>query len=559
MDLGNATLLGILALTSVVSPTRSHAGALVPSEVVAIADSLRGRHVSFLAPLNHSATVYVDTPMGQATYVLKSTNAFRLRVPEPVDRISLEGTAFKLAGSFHTRRYGSLHVDIYSPNGVPLDRQSLVALLHDFLAGPDDSAALPIVANRVSRMAHVRNCNHLPDDASRENFASLPAAREAGYRPCPICFRSIPTLSDYALEMSLGAQVRGDLLKGTAQVADQVVVNRVQEAGRRVLAHWPVPLRGYTYAFGVLDSDALNAVACPGGCIYVTRALIEAIESDSELEAVLAHEITHIERRHGLQALKVQLSGQTATAIVTLLMGAAVNSTNRDNPQFGGEVMQLVNLVGDVATQIAVIGHSRANEEEADSYALAYLRTSGYADSTNALIKALQKLKYDETTGGLEGVGPTLLMSHPFVDDRIAKARHSMVRLFPPGMRFVGTDRNGTPLAVITLQTQAYFEYPVAPSAGSILAPTVAHETRIFGTVEGLDELRAGTTIKDLALVIGGRRLVMDNLEDTQVFPESTVGFSASMLNSPGVLPNEIDSISCVMPGVWKWQRAKEE
>ena len=58
------------------------------------------------------------------------------------------------------------------------------------------------------------------------------------------------------------------------------------------------------YHFLLLDSDEVNAFAAPGGLIMVTRGMLSCCENEDELAAVLAHEICHVEKRHGVKAIK---------------------------------------------------------------------------------------------------------------------------------------------------------------------------------------------------------------------------------------------------------------
>ena len=60
---------------------------------------------------------------------------------------------------------------------------------------------------------------------------------------------------------------------------------RAREIGQRVLDNWPVPLQGYKYRFSVMEDDEVNAYALPTGLIFVNRGLIDAAESDLEIEA----------------------------------------------------------------------------------------------------------------------------------------------------------------------------------------------------------------------------------------------------------------------------------
>ncbi len=55
------------------------------------------------------------------------------------------------------------------------------------------------------------------------------------------------------------------------------------------------------YHFNVVDDTTINAFALPGGYIYIYRALLTHMNSESELAAVLDHKIGHVTARHAVQ------------------------------------------------------------------------------------------------------------------------------------------------------------------------------------------------------------------------------------------------------------------
>ena len=48
------------------------------------------------------------------------------------------------------------------------------------------------------------------------------------------------------------------------------------------------------FHFKLVDSSEINAFALPGGYVYVTRGLLAALNSESELASVIGHEIAHV-------------------------------------------------------------------------------------------------------------------------------------------------------------------------------------------------------------------------------------------------------------------------
>lgn len=66
------------------------------------------------------------------------------------------------------------------------------------------------------------------------------------------------------------------------------------------------------YKFGIIDTDEINAFAAPGGYVFVTTGLLKVVYDENELAAVLAHEIGHVERGHGLQDIRTHNADQYA-------------------------------------------------------------------------------------------------------------------------------------------------------------------------------------------------------------------------------------------------------
>lgn len=53
-----------------------------------------------------------------------------------------------------------------------------------------------------------------------------------------------------------------------------------------------------SFRFGILDSNEINAFACPGGFIFITRAALEHTKNEPELVGILSHEISHVVLNH---------------------------------------------------------------------------------------------------------------------------------------------------------------------------------------------------------------------------------------------------------------------
>lgn len=117
-----------------------------------------------------------------------------------------------------------------------------------------------------------------------------------------------------------------------------------------------------SYTIGVLKSSEVNAFALPGGKIYLFSGLLEESETPDEIAAVLAHEIAHVEKRHGIRQL-IRILG--ISIVVKLSVG--IGFTDIDT----------LETLTEIVNTLAILRYSREFEEEADLYAFERLKKSG--------------------------------------------------------------------------------------------------------------------------------------------------------------------------------------
>jgi predicted Zn-dependent protease len=161
------------------------------------------------------------------------------------------------------------------------------------------------------------------------------------------------------------------------------------------------------YHFLILDSEDINAFAAPGGLIFVTRGMLRCCPHEDAVAAVLAHEIGHVQAKHGLQAVK---KSRITAALTTI----GIEGTKT----FGGE--ELVELtetfegsISDITATLVNNGYSRSFEHEADKTALTILKRVGY--DPNGLVDMLRVMSKRLKPGGLD-----FAKTHPSPASRIA-------------------------------------------------------------------------------------------------------------------------------------------
>lgn len=162
------------------------------------------------------------------------------------------------------------------------------------------------------------------------------------------------------------------------------------------------------YHFLALDSAEINAFATPGGLILVTRGLLDCCQTEDELAAVLAHEIGHVEKQHGLRAIR---TGRLNSALTILAVEAGKN--------LGGEQLAEVTKafdesINDITTTLMNSGYSRKLEYEADAAAVGILRRAGY--QSGALVAMLENMAKNWDSSRHD-----FAATHPAPADRIAQ------------------------------------------------------------------------------------------------------------------------------------------
>ena len=168
------------------------------------------------------------------------------------------------------------------------------------------------------------------------------------------------------------------------------------------------------YHFLLLDSDEVNAFAAPGGLILVTRGMLSCCENEDELAAVLAHEICHVEERHGLKAIK---QGRLTEAFTIV---AAESAKQLGSEDLAALTREFEASVGDVVMTLTTSGYSRSQERDADAAAVQLLRRAGYPES--AMITMLQRM--DERLAGAGGLG--FAKTHPSARSRADELRSAV-------------------------------------------------------------------------------------------------------------------------------------
>ncbi|MDA8425096.1 MAG: M48 family metalloprotease [Treponema sp.] len=162
------------------------------------------------------------------------------------------------------------------------------------------------------------------------------------------------------------------------------------------------------YHFLAVDSDEINAFAAPGGLILVTRGLLRCAQNEDEVAAILAHEVSHVLKQHGLKAIKKDRLTKAVIGVGT----AAAQVLGPKELQEQTAIFK--DSVGDITSTLVNSGYSRETEYEADATAVLLLERVGY--DPRALEAMLRVMK-----GKLKPGGNDFAKTHPDPELRIAR------------------------------------------------------------------------------------------------------------------------------------------
>jgi len=195
-------------------------------------------------------------------------------------------------------------------------------------------------------------------------------------------------------EEKVGKTAAAQVLGAAPLVVSEVAQQYVNVLGQALAAHAGV---NYKWHIGVIKSDAINAFAMPGGYILLSSGLLKSLESEDELAFVLAHELSHVARRHHYQVVQRQrLAEQAAKSLQAVALD--------------GDIAKLAQASG----QIYARGLDKTAEFESDRLGVEIMTRAGYdpAAAINVLEK-LQRFKGNDPRAEL------LFSTHPSPDERL--------------------------------------------------------------------------------------------------------------------------------------------
>ena len=252
-------------------------------------------------------------------------------------------------------------------------------------------------------------------------------------------------------DIDLGKRAAGDAAKQLPLCNAPKVDVYLTELGMRLASKLPTGGVQYPFDFHCVNDKAVNAFALPGGYVFVNRGAIELADNESQLAAVMAHELSHVALRHGTnQATKAQAT-QGFLGIASGIFGGST----------GGA---LLTQLGAFAAGGVLLRYSRSAESQADVMGTQVLYDTGY--DPRAMAQFFEKLEA-ETKGKNP---PEFLSDHPNPEHRIERVDEEIDKL--GGVR-PNAKRDSAEFEAIKREVLALpaAKKPAPVAAGAVAAP----------------------------------------------------------------------------------------
>ena len=191
-------------------------------------------------------------------------------------------------------------------------------------------------------------------------------------------------------EVAAGRRVADNIEKEFELLSDPAQVVRLVTILERLTNTLDV---NYPWQVKIIRREELNAFCLPGGFIYFFTGLVDKLRSDSELAAVMAHEIAHVTERHAMKQSARSSKLTIANLVLILATGGAAAPA----------------IAAQLASIAVMNSYSLEYEQEADVKGTKMLIEAGYSPA--AVVTVMETFMAEEIKTPLFNYG--IYMSHP--------------------------------------------------------------------------------------------------------------------------------------------------
>lgn len=207
-------------------------------------------------------------------------------------------------------------------------------------------------------------------------------------------------------EYYLGRAVAANVFASYSPTGDRAFTDYLNSVGTWVAMCSPLPATYGGWHFEALGSTQINAMACPGGLIFVTTGLLGYVKDEDELACVLAHEVAHVALHHGIGSV------EQSRWIQAFSLAGMTGAERWGSDELREAAESYGDVVTDISQNLITRGYSRESEQQADSLALVIAAAAGYDPA--ALGRVIQRMAAVTTRSG-----PGFWQTHPSPEDRL--------------------------------------------------------------------------------------------------------------------------------------------
>jgi Zn-dependent protease with chaperone function len=207
----------------------------------------------------------------------------------------------------------------------------------------------------------------------------------------------IASLLSPAQEQEIASQMRESAIAGKKIVTDTSIQRRLEMMTSPLVN--AVENKEFRFSFTIIEDETLNAYALPGGAIIIHSGLIEKAKSPEEVAGVLAHEISHVTRRHHVRGIIGNMG------IYVIVRG------------FLGDITGVSAEIATAGATLSSLKYSRGFEIEADE--------SGWKLLNKANVDPQGMISFFETMKKEQGDVQVseFISTHPATEERIKKLK----------------------------------------------------------------------------------------------------------------------------------------
>ncbi len=186
-----------------------------------------------------------------------------------------------------------------------------------------------------------------------------------GCTKTPVTNRSQLILVSNQEEIAMGLSESEKIKQSSKLSSDKLLVAKIRQIGGKIAK--VSGREDFRWEFNVIESKQVNAFCLPGGKVFFYTGILQMMDNDDQIAAVMGHEIAHALARHGAERISMQMVSQTGGQ----LLGAVLNVPE----QYQGLYEQAYGIGTNVAVMLP---YSRSHEHEADQIGVYLMWKAGY-------------------------------------------------------------------------------------------------------------------------------------------------------------------------------------